>query len=129
MVGNNINPFSIQGNNYLLTGAASGIGRAASILLSKLGANLILIDVNSDGLKETKSGCKESDQMLVLDLTKPSLIRDSVVARVSGFGKLNGLVHLAGIPYISPLKTISEEKCAEVYTVNTYSAIELAKVF
>ena len=125
----NINPFSIGGNNYLISGAASGIGRATSILLSKLGANLILADIDSHGLDETKSNCKKTDLVLVLDLTKPSLIKNAVADKVSGFGKLNGFVHLAGIPYISPLKSISEEKCTEVYTVNTYSAIELAKVF
>jgi NAD(P)-dependent dehydrogenase (short-subunit alcohol dehydrogenase family) len=124
-----LNPFSLSGNNFLITGAASGIGKATSILLSKMGANLILADIDREGLQETKKECRASDKTLALDLSKPRSIKDAVVESLEGFGKLHGFVHLAGKPYISPLKSISEEKCAEIYTLNTYSAIELAKVF
>lgn len=123
------NPFTLKEKNYLITGAASGIGRATSIVLSKLGANLILADKNLDGMHETQSCCKPTDKILVLDLTKASLIKEEVTKAVTEFGRLHGFVHLAGKPYISPLKTISEEKCAEIYSLNTYAAIELAKIF
>jgi len=121
--------YSLEGNRYLITGAASGIGRATSILLSGMGANLIMVDINPKGLEETRSSCRNTDIILTLDLANPSLIKSAVTEIVTDWGKLNGIVHLAGKPYISPLKAISEEKCAEIYTVNTYSAIELAKVF
>lgn len=126
---NSYNPFNLNEKNYLITGAASGIGRATSIILSKLGANLFLVDKNIDGMLETQSFCKPTDKILVLDLTKASLIKEGVEKTVSEFGKLHGFVHLAGMPYIAPLKAISEDKCAEIYSLNTYAAIELAKVF
>ena len=125
----NNHPFSVIGNNYLVTGAASGIGKSTSILLSSMGANLLLVDIDAKGLAETKEKCKPTDKVLSLDLSKPSTIKNSVTEAVAGFNKLNGLVHLAGKPYISPLKTISEEKSSEIFALNTYSAIELAKVF
>lgn len=125
----NFNPFSVNNNNYLITGAASGIGRATSILLSKMNANLILVDINLEGLQETKAQCKVSDKILTLDLTKSSSIKDAVIETVNDFGKLNGFIHLAGIPYISPLKSISENKILEVLQVNTLAGLELAKVF
>ena len=43
------NPFSLSKKNFLVTGAASGIGRATSIVLSRLGAKLILCDINEVG--------------------------------------------------------------------------------
>ena len=113
----------------MVTGAASGIGKATSILLSGLGARLILVDINPEGLAETRDRCQPEDTMLSLDLTKASLIKSAVMDTVARTGKLNGFVHAAGKPYISPLKSISEEKCAEIYSLNTYAAIELAKVF
>lgn len=125
----NFNPFSLSGKNYLVTGAASGIGRVTSILMSRLGAGLILTDVNQAGLEETKSFCKDTDLTMTLDLTQTSLIKAAVIDASSRFGKLHGFVHLAGMPYISPLKTISEEKCSKVYLLNTYSVFELAKAF
>ena len=121
--------FGLKSKNYLITGAASGIGRSTSIILSSLGANLILVDINKKGLDETRHSCKSSDAIQLIDLTKPSEIKEKVVAAVSSFGKLDGIIHVAGMPYIAPLKSINEEKCSEVYTLNTYSAIELAKVF
>ena len=39
------NPFSLEGKNFLITGASSGIGRVTSIILSKLGAGLILFPI------------------------------------------------------------------------------------
>jgi NAD(P)-dependent dehydrogenase (short-subunit alcohol dehydrogenase family) len=124
-----LNPFSLSGNRYLVTGAASGIGRTLSILLSKMGAHIILVDIEKEGLEYTKKECKNTDKTVILDLSKPSLISKAIIDSVLEFGKLNGIIHLAGKPYISPLKTINEEKIAEVYRINTYSAIELAKVF
>ena len=123
------NPFSLEGKNFLVTGASSGVGRESSIILSKLGANLILVDINLEGLLKTQIDCKSSAKVLVLDLTNSGSIKEKVLSVLPEFGKLHGFVHVAGKPYISPLKTISEEKCAEVYALNTYSGIELAKVF
>jgi NAD(P)-dependent dehydrogenase (short-subunit alcohol dehydrogenase family) len=123
------NPFSLEGKSFLITGAASGIGRTTSIVLSKLGANLILLDINDVGLSETYKLCKKTDRVLSFDLTKVKSLKDELMNVLIGFGKLNGFIHLAGKPYISPLKAISEDKCLEIYALNTYSAIELAKIF
>jgi len=125
----NYNPFTLEGKKFLVTGAASGMGRATSLVLSKLGANLLLVDINLSGLQETLSQCRTTDIMLYLDLSKSSLIKEELMKAVAHSGKLNGFVHFAGKPYVSPLKSISEEKCAELYSLNTYAAIELAKVF
>lgn len=125
----NFNPFSLEGRRILVTGAASGIGRATSIMLSKLGAKLLLIDINREGLLETKQLCSTDDQILALDLVDFPKLKAEVSEMVLSFGKLNGVVHLAGKSYIAPLKSISEEKCFDVFTLNTYSALELAKLF
>jgi NAD(P)-dependent dehydrogenase (short-subunit alcohol dehydrogenase family) len=123
------NPFSLVGLNFLITGAASGIGRKTSIVLSKLGAKLILCDINESGLEITKDECGDGNIILPIDLADPSTIKLKVTQAIPVFGKLHGFVHLAGQPYISPLKSVSEEKCKKVFAINTYAAIELAKVF
>lgn len=126
---NSLNPFSLKNNNYLITGAASGLGKATSILLSQLEANLILVDINKEGLEQTKSQCKSSDKILPLDLSLSSTIKDAVTGTVDEFGKLHGFIHLAGIPYISPLKSLSESKYMKVLQINTIAGLELAKAF
>jgi len=123
------NPFSLIGKNFLVTGAASGIGRATSIILSKLGAKLILVDINQESLTNTLNSCYSEAITLNIDLSDAASIKDKIIEAVTGFGKLNGIVHIAGKSYIAPLKSVSEQKCREIYALNTYAAIELAKVF
>ena len=123
------NPFTLEGRNFLITGAASGIGRQTSIVLSKLGANLILCDINEKGLLITKELCGEGHILLPIDLLDSAAIKLAVTDVISKFGKLHGFVHLAGRPYIAPLKSVSESKSKEIFALNTYAAIELSKLF
>jgi len=44
---------NVSGEIVLITGAGSGIGRLLSLKFAKLGATLVLWDINQDGLKET----------------------------------------------------------------------------
>lgn len=124
-----LNLLNFSGRRYLITGAASGMGRATSILLSRLGANIILLDVNEEGLKETKKSCRDTDLILPLDLSDSKSIRQKIEDAIAKFGKLNGFAHIAGIPYICPLKVVNEQICEKVYRINTYAAIELCKLF
>lgn len=118
----------LSGRRFLITGAASGIGKATALMLHKLGADLILVDVNPEGLDALKSALKPTDYFLPLDLADAESIKPALVRAVSATGKLHGLAHVAGIPYICPLKMVNAAKCEKVYKVNTYAAIELAKV-
>ena len=113
---------------FLITGAVSGIGRALSETLSNQGAKLILVDINEQGLLRLKESLKTETEILILDLTQTNKIKDAIKDKVNSFGKLNGFVHCAGIPYISPLKTVNTEKSEFLHKLNTYAAIELAKV-
>lgn len=118
----------IKDRLYMVTGAASGIGRATALLLSEMGAKVLLVDINEESLLKVKSECQGETDILVLDLTDADAIKTAVKEKVATFGKLNGFVHCAGLPYIAPLKVVNPEKSEKLYKLNTYAAIELAKV-
>lgn len=118
----------LTGRRFLITGAASGIGKATALMLHKLGADLILVDINREGLNAVKECVNPTDCILPLDLSNSDAIKPAVEAAVTETGKLNGFAHIAGIPYICPLRVVNADKCEKVYKVNTYAAIELAKV-
>lgn len=119
---------SLIGRSFLVTGAASGIGRSTSLLLSEQGAKVMLVDVNEEKLKEVSSECIGETEMLLLDLTDVNTIKSAIKDKIATFGKLDGFVHCAGVPYVAPLNVINADKTEMLYKLNTYAAIELAKV-
>lgn len=123
------NPLDLTGKKFLITGAASGIGRETSILLSNLGADLILLDFNKDGLLSTSALCDTRVEILEIDLTDTELLKTKLLEAVKSFGKLDGFAHIAGISCIIPLKALTEKTCDKTYKINTYAAIELSKLF
>jgi len=120
------NPMSLTGNTYILTGAASGIGRATTILLSELGANLVLIDRDIVGLKNVSSQCVTKVDYYECDLENHNRTSQLLKNLISKY-TFSGFAHIAGISYISPLKTITEEKTLQILRINTLAGLELAK--
>lgn len=123
------NPFSLNNRRYLITGAASGIGRATAIALSEMGANVLLVDINEDGIFETGKLCLNQANYLKLDLLETENIASEITSAIAQYGKLNGVIHAAGIPYIAPLKAITVDKLQNVLAVNTVAVAEITKVF
>ena len=123
-----INPMSLKGKRLLITGAASGIGRATALIASRLGASLVLVDRNEVGLEALADSCPGS-VTLAVDLTDIQALKNDVSKVVEEEGRLDGLAHIAGRPYISPLKTVSREIFDDVLHLNSYAGLNLAQLF
>lgn len=82
----------------LVTGAASGLGRATAIKLAKAGASLVIVDVNAEALAET-AGLLGGAEVLVhvANLADPAACKNAVAAAVTRFGRLDALCNIAGI--------------------------------
>ena len=119
-----MNPFSIEGKTILITGAASGIGRATALMCSELGARTVVLDLNEEGLKQTVGQMEEgSTEYYALSLTD----YDKVVEVIGKFPKLDGVASNAGI-VPSLLAKFSDIKEAErIFNVNTLSHIHLVQ--
>jgi len=120
----------LTNRRYLVTGAASGIGRATSVLLSGLGATLACVDLDQSGLRETGSLLVGQGHVFrTLDLLDLSSIPGWISGIAEEFGKLHGFVHAAGAPAPWPLKALSPPLWRRVLTVNTEAAMILSQAF
>ena len=55
-------PDYFAGKTIIITGAASGIGRAAAKIFARERANVVCADINGDGAKATAAGSRRSDR-------------------------------------------------------------------
>lgn len=114
---------TLQGKVALVTGAASGIGKACVESLRSQGAAVIAIDINP-ALKEL---WKSSDVLTVVcDLTKSSAVNDSVNEGIRKFGGLDIVVANAGMfPSSQKIEAMEDEAWAKTINVNLTSQMYL----
>lgn len=125
-----LNPMDMSGRTVLVTGASSGIGRETAVLLSQLGARVILVGRNPERLAEALGRLEGTGHRSEsLDLGELERIPDAVKRLASETGPLHGLVHAAGIHMLRPLRVASPANTDEVLRVNVSAAVQLVKGF
>jgi NAD(P)-dependent dehydrogenase (short-subunit alcohol dehydrogenase family) len=112
----------LKGKVALVTGAASGIGRATALAFAREGAKLVLADVNEKGGEEVLRIVKENDGEAIFvecDVTDVRAVEEMVKQGVEAFGGLDCAFNNAGIEgEIAPTAECSEENWERVIEVN-----------
>lgn len=117
----------LTGKTIIVTGAGSGIGQETTRVLTEQGAKVIMMDVNAEGLAETAAIGGEHCHPMSIDLTDATAVAEAVTMIVEHYGKLDGLIHCAGISSRKPLNVLSKEGFSKVMDVNFFSFVELVK--
>ena len=86
----------VEGKVALVTGAASGIGRASALMLAGQGAKVALTDINADDVREVAAQIGASAIGITHDVTNEDAWIDALDQTVAQFGKLHILVNCAG---------------------------------
>lgn len=120
--------FSLKNKKAVVTGAASGIGKAIALLFAKQGAQVHLLDMNEEGLTVAVTEIKTAG-----GAATAHPLRVDVQADVKAvFEKINGLdilVNCAGISNIGKADTTSEADFEKVFNVNVkgmYNCLHVA---
>ena len=119
----NMFPHGILNSRFgIVTGAASGIGRATAIHLARMGAGMALVDLNRAGLEETRSIIRQETASPTLvfasDAANESEVNRVVNQTVAGFGAIDLLVNCAGILKRTAFLDMSVEEWDVMLTVN-----------
>jgi NAD(P)-dependent dehydrogenase (short-subunit alcohol dehydrogenase family) len=122
------NPMNLKDKRIILTGASSGIGKAAAVKLDELGASLVMIARNYDKLNETLSLLSGTDHKIYsYDLKKIEGIEDFINNVVKENGKFDGFVHCAGVAPMRPVKSAGYGFIHDIMLINFYAFAELVK--
>jgi NAD(P)-dependent dehydrogenase (short-subunit alcohol dehydrogenase family) len=122
----------IKGKVAVVTGAGSGIGRALSCELARLGALLAISDVDELGLAETAkrvraAGARVHEQRLdVTDRAAVLAYADTVVAE---FGVVNLVVNNAGIAFTGAIEAMTFEQIERIMDVDFWGVVNGTKAF
>lgn len=124
------NPMALNDRRILVTGASSGIGRETAILLSQLGAQLVLVARDTNKLEETRLALTGSNHICMpYDLQEIEGIAAWMKRISTEVGALHGMVHSAGIEIFKPLRWLKQDDLKQIMQINVEAGIALAKAF
>jgi NAD(P)-dependent dehydrogenase (short-subunit alcohol dehydrogenase family) len=123
----------ISGKSFIVTGGASGLGRAAAEAILAAQGQVVLLDVNPENGQETARALGSHAVFAQADVTSEEQVKAAVDLTVSAFGRLDGVVNAAGIGPAAkvlgrngphPLDLF--EKTIRVNLIGTFNVIRLA---
>jgi 2-hydroxycyclohexanecarboxyl-CoA dehydrogenase len=117
----------MQGRSVIVTGGASGIGRATVLLLVREGAQVFIGDVDAAGGQETAAATNGAAEFLPLDLADPASIEAFAAAVHTRAGRVDGLVNGAGWDRIQPFIENPPEMWDSLIAINLMGAIRLTR--
>lgn len=120
-----------DGKVCVVTGAASGIGRAVALNLAQSGAQLALSDINEEGLRETMemigaSNAHMSDRLDMADADAIAAYAPKVEAQL---GPADYVFNIAGLARIGDFRNTPAESYEKVMDVNFYGVVRMSKAF
>ncbi len=120
----------LTGKKIIVTGASSGLGRASSILLSKLNATICLVARDREGLAKTLNQMSGNSHLVMpYDLCDFDGYSSLFTTITNVMGRLDGLVHCAGIRKTLPLNVMKPDILEQIMKVNFNAFVELTRYF
>jgi NAD(P)-dependent dehydrogenase (short-subunit alcohol dehydrogenase family) len=124
--------FQLDGKRIVVTGAASGIGRAIAIRFAHAGAEVILLDLNADSANEVvaeiNSQTPSRASCLASDISEDSSVA-TAFSQIAATGGLDVLVNSAGIAHVGSILTTTPLEFDRLYRINvrgTYLTMQAA---
>lgn len=123
----------IDGRSFLVTGGASGLGRATVEMLAANGAQVVIADINSADGSALAVRLGSHARFIATDVLKEADVRAAIQLAVDAFGAFSGVVNAAGV--IHAEKIVGREgphsldafsRVIQINLIGTFNVIRLA---
>lgn len=122
--------FDLSGKAAIVVGGASGIGRAIALGFSEAGADVVLADLNVQGLDEVSKEVEAKGRRALTvrtDVTNEEEVERMVAQALQGLGRVDVLVCSAGATVRKPVLELSKQEFEHVLAVNLVSVFLCGK--
>lgn len=119
--------FNLKGKVAIVTGAASGIGRAIALGVDYFGANAVLADLNEEGLLEVSKELKNKHIISKMDWTNLDDVTKTIQNAVKEFNHIDIVFNIPGINVRKPAFELSYEEWYKVLEINLNGMFKFAK--
>jgi short-subunit dehydrogenase len=120
----------LKGKRCLLTGAASGIGRAIALRLADEGVHLYLLDVDPTGLQSIVEHCRSRGVVAVgrqCDLAQPTQISAAIADLLARWKFIDLLVNNAGVAYYGPTEKMTGQQWDWLMAINLLAPLQITR--
>lgn len=117
----------LAGQTVLVTGGASGIGRACAILLAANGARVAVADRNAAGAAGVQREIGANAVAVSVDVGDSASVDAMVDRTVAAYGRIDILVHCAGISPRRAIVDMSDEEWRSVLSINLDGTMYVAR--
>lgn len=103
----------LNGKVGIVTGGASGIGRAIALALANTGTDIVITDLNETAGQATVKELEAAGNKALFqkaDVSKREEVKRLIEAAIDRFGRLDILVNNAGLQHVAPIQEFPEEK-------------------
>lgn len=111
----------LQGQVAIVTGAGRGIGRATALELARLGADIVVAELDEGGADKTAALVQDAGRraaVISTDVTKRAELAAMVERTLAAFGRIDVLVNNAGIYRAAATLDVTEEHWDAIMTIN-----------
>ncbi len=123
---------SLGGRVAVVTGAASGIGRAIAISLGRRGCHVAMADIDEPGLVETQRLAAAATAKFSrhrLDVADREAVLRFPAAVLAAHGRVDLLVNNAGVALGGSFEQVSEGDFEWLFEINFWGAVRLSRAF
>jgi 3(or 17)beta-hydroxysteroid dehydrogenase len=109
----------VEGKTVIVTGAASGIGRADALVLAREGARVVITDLNEDAGRALEKEIGDSALFVRHDISSEDDWKAVITAAEGRFGRISGLVNNAGVLLMASIEDTTIDQWRRINSVNS----------